>query len=105
MAGPYWSKSLSTSRNEEIDAIDHVPPRALRWGPDPGAVREAATMLLRAKRPVLYVGQGVHWAQAWSEVAQLSELLSIPVCAGRVASTQPKWAEELDGHHPVARHE
>ena len=66
--------------NEEIEAIDHVPTRALRWGPDPDAVREAATMLLKAKRPVLYIGQGVHWAQAWSEVAQLSELLAIPVC-------------------------
>ncbi len=66
--------------NEEIDAIDHVPTRNLRWGPDPEAVREAVAMLLKAKRPVLYVGQGVHWAQAWSEVAQLSELLAIPVC-------------------------
>ena len=37
-------------------------------------------MLLKAKRPVLYVGQGVHWAQAWAEVAQLAELLAIPVC-------------------------
>ena len=66
--------------NEEIDAIDHAPARALRWGPDPDAVREAVSMLLKAKRPVLYVGQGVHWAQAWSEVAQLSELLATPVC-------------------------
>ena len=66
--------------NEDIDGIDHVPARLLRWGPDPEAVREAAAMLLQAKRPVLYLGQGVHWAQAWSEVAQLSELLAIPVC-------------------------
>jgi thiamine pyrophosphate-dependent acetolactate synthase large subunit-like protein len=66
--------------NEEIDAIDYLPTRALRWGPDPVAVREAAAMLVKAKRPVLYIGQGVHWAQAWSEVAQLSELLAIPVC-------------------------
>ena len=66
--------------NEEIDAIDHTPAKALRWGPDPDAVREATAMLLKARRPVLYVGQGVHWAQAWPEVAQLAELLVIPVC-------------------------
>ena len=66
--------------NEEIEAIDHVPARALRWGPDPDAVREAAAALVKAKRPVLYVGQGVHWAEAWTEVAQLAELLAIPVC-------------------------
>ena len=66
--------------NEEIDAVDHVPASTLRWGPDPEAIRAAASLLLKAKRPVLYVGQGVHWAQAWAEVAQLSELLAIPVC-------------------------
>jgi thiamine pyrophosphate-dependent acetolactate synthase large subunit-like protein len=66
--------------NEEIDAIDYAAARTLRWGPDPDAVREATAILLKAKRPVLYVGQGVHWAQAWSEVAELAELLAIPVC-------------------------
>jgi acetolactate synthase-1/2/3 large subunit len=36
-------------------------------------------MLLAAKRPVLYAGQGVHWARAWEELKQLAELLAIPV--------------------------
>ena len=36
-------------------------------------------MLLAAKRPVLYAGQGVHWAEAWGELKQLAELLAIPV--------------------------
>jgi acetolactate synthase-1/2/3 large subunit len=65
---------------EEIESFDYTPPRALRCGPDPVAVREASEMLLEAKRPVLYAGQGVHWAQAWPELAQLAELLAIPVC-------------------------
>ncbi len=82
--------------NEEIDAIDHVPAATLRWGPDPDAVRAAAAMLLKAKRPVLYVGQGVHWAEAWAEVAQLSELLAIPVCT----SLQGKSA--FPETHPLA---
>ena len=42
-------------------------------------IREAAKMLLAAKRPVLYAGQGVHWAEAWGELKQLAELLAIPV--------------------------
>jgi acetolactate synthase-1/2/3 large subunit len=66
--------------NEEIDSIDYVPPRALRCGPDPAAVREAASLLLQARRPVLYAGQGVHWAEAWPELRRLAELLAIPVC-------------------------
>ena len=36
-------------------------------------------MLVAAKRPVLYAGQGVHWAEAWDELKQLAELLAIPV--------------------------
>ncbi len=78
--GPVLVEIPADVWNEDIDAIDHAPVSALRWGPDPDAVRAAVTMLLKARRPVLYVGQGVHWAQAWSEVAELSELLAIPVC-------------------------
>jgi acetolactate synthase-1/2/3 large subunit len=66
--------------NEEIDSLDYEPARAMRAGPDPEAVREAAGMLLAAKRPVIYVGQGVHWAEAWAELHRLVELLAIPVC-------------------------
>ena len=66
--------------NEEVDALDYFPTRRLRSGPDPEAVHEAAKMLLNAHRPVIYAGQGVHWAQAWSELKRLADLLAIPVC-------------------------
>lgn len=66
--------------NEEIDAIDHVPAARLRSGPDPEAVRAAAELLVNARRPVLYAGQGVHWAKAWNQLRRLAELLAIPVC-------------------------
>lgn len=65
--------------SEEIDSLDYTPPRSARSGPDPVAIREAAQMLVKAKRPVLYAGQGVHWAEAWSELKELAELLAIPV--------------------------
>jgi acetolactate synthase-1/2/3 large subunit len=65
--------------NEEADPSDYVASRPLRTGPDPDAIREAAKMLLAAKRPVLYAGQGVHWAEAWGELKALAELLAIPV--------------------------
>src|SRR3954464_4021531 len=61
--------------NEETDVSAYVPSRRLRSGPDPDAIREAAKMLLAAKRPVIYAGQGVHWAEAWAELRQLAELL------------------------------
>jgi acetolactate synthase-1/2/3 large subunit len=61
------------------EPLDHAPARALRSGPDPDAVREVAELLRRAERPVIYAGQGVHWAQAWSELRELAELLHAPV--------------------------
>ena len=64
---------------EECDPKDYVSPAHIRCGVDPAAVKEAAKMLVAAKRPVIYAGQGVHWAQAWAELKELAELLAIPV--------------------------
>jgi len=64
---------------EEVDPKDYVPPKRIRTGTDPEAVREAARMLVAAKRPVIYAGTGVHWAEAWDELKALAELLAVPV--------------------------
>ena len=65
---------------EEVpEPLDYQPVLSTRYGPDPVDVRKAAALLSEAKRPVLYVGQGVHYARAWDEVKQLAELLAIPV--------------------------
>jgi thiamine pyrophosphate-dependent acetolactate synthase large subunit-like protein len=64
---------------QECDPKDYVSPKFVRTGTDPDAVREAAKMLVAAKRPVIYAGTGVHWAEAWSELKELAELLAIPV--------------------------
>jgi acetolactate synthase-1/2/3 large subunit len=45
----------------------------------PGQIRRAARSLLRAKRPVLYVGGGVITSNANAELAELAELTQIPV--------------------------
>ncbi|MCT9931383.1 acetolactate synthase large subunit [Planotetraspora sp. A-T 1434] len=42
-------------------------------------IREAAKLMIEAKRPVLYVGGGVHKARASSELLELAELTGIPV--------------------------
>ncbi|MFM9940866.1 MAG: thiamine pyrophosphate-requiring protein [Hyphomicrobiaceae bacterium] len=64
---------------EECDPDDYMSPAVIKSGVDPAAIKEAAKMLVGAKRPVIYSGQGVHWAEAWSELKQLAELLAIPV--------------------------
>ena len=66
--------------NEEVpEPLDYAPVLSTRCGPDPVHVKEAASLLLAAKRPVIYAGQGVHYARAWSQLRQLAELLAIPV--------------------------
>ena len=66
--------------DEEVPGpFDYRPVPALRAGPDPDAVTVAATMLLNARRPVIYAGQGIHYAEAWASLRDLAELLEAPV--------------------------
>jgi len=60
--------------------LDYTPVSATRYGPDPADVAKAAEILVSAKHPVIYAGQGIHYAEAWPQLAQLAELLAIPVC-------------------------
>jgi acetolactate synthase I/II/III large subunit len=66
--------------NEEIsDDFVHTPAFKARSGPDPASVAEAAAVLAKAERPVIYAGQGVHYAKAWDELKALAEAWNIPV--------------------------
>src|SRR6202007_2414608 len=55
------------------------PTLRARSGPDPKAVAEVAAVLIDAKRPVIYAGQGIHYAEAWPQLRELAELLEAPV--------------------------
>ena len=69
---------------------------ATKYGPDPAAVKEAAKVLVAAKRPVIYAGHGVHWAEAYDELKELAELLAIPVC------TSLQGKSSFDETHPLS---
>ena len=47
--------------------------------PDPAAIRDAARLLLKSERPMIWAGQGVLYAQASSELAAVAEYLGAPV--------------------------
>ena len=64
---------------EEFEGeIDYAPVYSTRSGPDPEAVKAAAVTLRTAKRPIIYAGQGVHYAEAWPQLKELVELLGAP---------------------------
>jgi len=83
--------------DEEVpEPISYEPALRTRFGPDPQAVSEVAKALLDAKRPVIYAGQGVHYAQAWLQLKELAEMLEIPV----MTSLQGKSA--FPENHPLS---
>jgi len=59
--------------------LEYAPAIGTRYGPDIADVRRAAQALVEAKQPVIYAGQGIHWARAWEPLKRLAELLGAPV--------------------------
>ena len=59
----------------------YTPVPVTRAAPDPEAVKAAARLLLSAKNPLLWAGQGVHYAEAGDRLAALAELIPAPVAA------------------------
>jgi acetolactate synthase I/II/III large subunit len=76
--------------------LNYRPSLRARSAPDPAAVKEVAKVLLAAKRPVLYAGQGVHYARAYAQLRELAELLEAPV----TTSLQGKSA--FPENHPLS---
>jgi acetolactate synthase-1/2/3 large subunit len=79
-----------------VDALDYTPVVRTRYAPDPAAIRAAAAALVAAEHPVIYAGQGVHWAEAYDELAALAELLAAPV------ATSLEGKSAFDETHPLA---
>ncbi len=77
-------------------ALVYEPVVATRYGPDPADVRRAAAALAQAKQPVIYAGQGVHYARAWNSLRKLAEMVGSPVAT----SLQGKSA--FPENHPLA---
>lgn len=65
--------------NEDVPEFTYVPSFTARTAPDPKDVAVAAKVLAAAERPVIYAGQGVHYAKAWPELRALAEAWNIPV--------------------------
>jgi thiamine pyrophosphate-dependent acetolactate synthase large subunit-like protein len=76
--------------------IDYTPVYTTRSGPDPKAVKTATKMLMSAQRPVIYAGQGVHYAEAWPQLKELAELMGSPV------TTSLEGKSAFPENHPLS---
>ena len=77
-------------------AMDYQPPKRMSQAPGNGEVKEAVNLLLNAKKPVIWSGMGVLFAQASDELRELAELTEIPVYC-----TMP-GKSSFDERHPLA---
>ena len=78
------------------DEWDYAPSFRARSGPDPQSVAEVANVLASASSPVIYAGQGVHYAKAWDELRMLAETWSIPV------TTSIEGKSAFPENHPLS---
>jgi thiamine pyrophosphate-dependent acetolactate synthase large subunit-like protein len=95
--GPVLVEIPNDMWNEEVpEPLDYTPVFATRYGPDPEDARHAARMLAEARRPVIYAGQGVHYARAWPQLRALAEWLGAPV------ATSLGGKSAFPENHPLA---
>ena len=60
-------------------ADPYFPPKGYKAGPNPDDVNTAVDLLLNAKNPLIYAGEGVIYAGASAELKQFAESLNAPV--------------------------
>jgi acetolactate synthase-1/2/3 large subunit len=65
--------------HEEAPEPNYRPTRTMRSAPAADDVARVADALIAAEHPVIYAGQGVHYAQAWAALKEFAELLEAPV--------------------------
>jgi len=93
--GPVYIEIPTDMGSTVVEGLQYQKScRVLGFEPSDEAVAEAVDLLLRAERPVIIAGGGVHMARAWAELRELAELAGIPVattCTGKgaISETHP----------------
>lgn len=79
--GPVMLEVPSDVGEEEIpeEHFDYRRIKGTKSAGNPSDVSIAVKAILSAKRPIIYAGQGVLWAEASEELQQFSELVNVPV--------------------------
>jgi len=78
------------------DNWTYIPAYSAKTAPAPQDVATAARVLADATHPVIYAGQGVHYAKAWDELKALAETWNIPV------TTSIEGKSAFPENHPLS---
>ena len=95
--GPVLVEIPNDAAVEEFPgAVNYTPIKRTVSGANTRDVAEAAKVLVQAKSPVIVAGQGVLYAEASAELAELAELLQAPV------TTPLEGKSAFPEHHPLS---
>jgi acetolactate synthase-1/2/3 large subunit len=95
--GPVLLEVPGDMWNQEVPGeLEYKPVRRVRFAPDPADIEAVAEVLINAKRPLIYAGQGVHYARGWEELRQVVDLLEAPIC------TSLEGKSAIPETHPLA---
>lgn len=99
LTSPSETGAVTVALSQDIQGYAYEYPESFfkkkvwrieRRVPSPQRIDEAIALIKAAKKPMIIAGGGIHYAEAWRELEQFSELLGIPVGethAGRGAIT------------------
>ncbi|MCX7349063.1 MAG: 3D-(3,5/4)-trihydroxycyclohexane-1,2-dione acylhydrolase (decyclizing) [Alphaproteobacteria bacterium] len=99
LTSPSETGAVTVALSQDIQGYAYEYPESFfkkkvwrieRRVPSPERIDEAIALIKDAKKPMIIAGGGIHYAEAWKELEQFSELLGIPVGethAGRGAIT------------------
>lgn len=85
---------------DRVSGVTQIPPH---FTADQSAIQQAATLLAKAKNPILVAGDGVGYANAWAELQELAALTGAPVLLQTLSSIANfpnndfHWQGELPG--------
>jgi acetolactate synthase-1/2/3 large subunit len=95
--GPVMLEMQRDAMQTEIASLDGFQvAQQYRTAPPASEIQRAAKILVEAKKPVIWAGQGVLYSGATAELKELAELTQIPVI-----TTMP-GKSAIDERHPLA---
>lgn len=80
-------RSMSNWGEYDDVKLPYEPVKGWKYPGDPRDVEIAVRALLKAKNPVIYVGQGIFYGDACNELVEFAELIQVPILTSLLAKS------------------